>query len=172
MELFPAILNRLQQLAGFNFTYSSFPTTTATGSISSTTTIKRKQGRRKRKFQHINLPEVQLISLLIIAVKLFYPFDDSLGEGEGEGGVNVDANVKRYPYSWRDPAAQIMDWKAWMGFQKEFSDEGGGGLGNGKAKGKEIGVRAGDVFGMDGRQIDEYLDWYERMWGGRGGKFS
>ncbi|OJD10497.1 ubiquitin-60S ribosomal protein L40 [Emergomyces pasteurianus Ep9510] len=138
LEPFPAILNRLKQLAGFNFTYYSLPTA--------------RSSSRRRKFQHINLPEVQLISLLIIAVKLFYPFDDSL----------------RYPYSWRDPAAQIMDWKAWEGFQKEFINEGGSGLGKVRVKGKEIGLQAGDVFGMDGKQIDEYLDWYEQMWGGRG----
>ncbi|OAX83010.1 hypothetical protein ACJ72_02641 [Emergomyces africanus] len=173
LEPFPAILNRLKQLAGFNFTYYSHPTTSPI-SVSTTTAIEgklvRKRRRRRRKFQHISLPEVQLISLLIIAVKLFYPFDDGLDEGESKrgGGVNANANVKRYPYSWRDPAAQIMDWKAWMGFQKEYSNEGGSGIGKVSLKGKEIGVQAGDVFGMDGRQIDEYLDWYEKMWGGRG----
>ncbi|KLJ10053.1 hypothetical protein EMPG_14534 [Blastomyces silverae] len=193
LEPFPAILNRLQHLAGFNFTYySSLPTAAASSVSSTATTIKGKPGtarrRKRRKFQSINLPEVQLVSLLIIAVKLFYPFDDSLGEGHGEGegegegegrgggALSAEANVKRYPYSWRDPAAQIMDWEAWMGFQREFSDEGGDSLANVegekattvKVKGREIGIRAGDVFGMDGRQIDEYLDWYERMWGGRG----
>ncbi|QSS57503.1 RNA polymerase I specific transcription initiation factor Rrn7 [Histoplasma capsulatum var. duboisii H88] len=179
LEPFPAILNRLQHLARFDFTFSSFPATASSVSINSTT--KRKHGMRKKrkKFQYINLPEVQLISLLIITVKLFYPFDDSLGEGEGEvngkgeGAPRVEANVKRYPYSWRDPAAQVMDWKAWMGFQRDFSDGVEHAVGNGKkgpkmkVKGREIGVRAGDVFNMDGKQIDEYLDWYERMWGGR-----
>ncbi|PGG99193.1 ubiquitin-60S ribosomal protein L40 [Blastomyces parvus] len=178
LEPFPAILNRLRHLAGFDFTYYA---TAIKGKLG---TARRRS--RRRKFQSINLPEVQLVSLLIIAVKLFYPFDDSLGEGQGEGEVegkdrgggmlNAEANVKRYPYSWRDPAAQIMDWEAWMGFQRQFSDEGGDGLAKGegeeakkvKVKGKEIGIRAGDVFGMDGTQIDEYLDWYERMWGGRG----
>ncbi|OJD20665.1 ubiquitin-60S ribosomal protein L40 [Blastomyces percursus] len=175
LEPFPAILNRLQYLAGFNFTYYPSSSTTASSVSSAAATIKGKPGvarrRERRKFQPINLPEVQLVSLLIIAVKLFYPFDDSLA------ALNAEANVKRYPYSWRDPAAQIMDWEAWMGFQREFSDEGGDGLVNVegyevkkkvKVKGREIEIQAGDVFGMDGRQIDEYLDWYERMWGGRG----
>ncbi|EQL35081.1 hypothetical protein RJZ56_007577 [Blastomyces dermatitidis] len=190
LEPFPAILNRLQHLAGFNFTYYPSLCTAASSVSSAATPIKGKPGaarrRKRRKFQSINLPEVQLVSLLIIAVKLFYPFDDNLGdlgrtedededEGEGEGrgrgrhkvSLKAEANVKRYPYSWREPAAQIMDWEAWMRFQREFSDEGEE-VKKVKVKGREIGIQAGDVFGMDGRQIDEYLDWYERMWGGRG----
>ncbi|KGQ02123.1 ubiquitin-60S ribosomal protein L40 [Paracoccidioides lutzii Pb01] len=146
LEPFLPVLNRLQQLAGYSFSYSS-PITCST-----TTSTRRKC---KRKFHRNHLPEVQLVSLLIIAVKLFYPFDD------GEGSTDGLTNVKRYPFSWRDPAAQIMNWEAWRVFQGE-------GKGKGKEKERQIGVRAGDVFGMNEGEIDKYLDWYEGMFAGRG----
>ncbi|PGH16823.1 ubiquitin-60S ribosomal protein L40 [Helicocarpus griseus UAMH5409] len=158
LEPFPAILNALQHLARFNFSYT-FPI-----SPSPTTTTYIRKGKTRRKFHRLHLPELQLMSLLIIAVKLFYPFDD----GEEQGG-----GVKRYPYLWRDPSAQILDWGAWCwndgGEEGEGVNRGNNGKGKAGKMGKEeaIAVQAGDVFEMTQEQIDDYLDWYEGMWGGR-----
>ncbi|EEP81687.1 predicted protein [Uncinocarpus reesii 1704] len=122
-QIYPAV-NRLNEMAGFKF---SFP---------------EKFGR----FNRTCLPEVQLMSLVIMATKLFYPFDD----------------LKRYPHSLKDPAAQVMDWDAWTEAQKEFDLRGKSGVRIGK--GHEIEVNETDVFQMTPVQLDDYMDWYSKMW--------
>lgn len=86
------------------------------------------------------------MSLVVIATKLFYPFDDT----------------KRYPNSLNDPAAQVMDWQAWAELQKEFDARGKRGARIGK--GFDIEVNEEDVLQMTPIQLDDYMDWYSKMW--------
>lgn len=118
-------MNRLQKLVGFTY---SFPTSL------------------KGRFKHLVLPEAQMMALVVIATKLFYPFDD----------------VKRYPTSVREPAAQVIDWKLWAQAQRRFENRAtaGGRIG----KGNEILVNENDVLKMTPQQLDEYMDWYEKSW--------
>ncbi|PGH03775.1 ubiquitin-60S ribosomal protein L40 [Polytolypa hystricis UAMH7299] len=127
LETFPAV-NQLAKYAGFTYEFRH----SITG-----------------RFHKVYLPEVQLISLLVVVVKLFYPLDD----------------IERYPSSSREPAGQIMDWRAWVEAQKAFDERGkeGGRLG----KGHEMGVTDADALNMTHSQLDEYMDWYEAMWTGR-----
>jgi RNA polymerase I-specific transcription initiation factor RRN7 len=94
----------------------------------------------------LHLPEVQLITLIVISTKLFFPFDD----------------IKRYPVSTREPSAQVLDWKLWGQVQRHFDrrETAGGRIG----KGNEILVTEKDVFDMTPAQLDEYMDWYETSW--------
>lgn len=124
VEIYP-IVNQLQKLVGFTFQYPALV---------------------KDKITHLLMPEVQLMSLIVIATKLLFPFDD----------------VERYPESTKEPGSQRLDWKNWLEAQKQFEalTNEGGRIG----KGNELLVNEKDVFDMTALQLDEYMDWYEKSW--------
>lgn len=99
----------------------------------------------ERKKAH-HYPEVQLIVLIVIVTKLLFPFDD----------------VKRYPTTSKEPAAQTMEWSQWALAQKAFDSD--------SHFGKTIGERAAihvtdnDVLNMSADQLDHYMDWYANNW--------
>ncbi|KAF7597094.1 Pol I core factor CF [Aspergillus hancockii] len=84
IEIYSAV-KRLQDLLGFTF---EFPT------------------RLVGSSRPLHLPEVQLITLIVISTKLFFPFDD----------------VKRYPVSAKEPTTQVIDWKVWAQAQRHFDN--------------------------------------------------
>ncbi|KAL9103995.1 MAG: hypothetical protein Q9163_001015 [Psora crenata] len=92
------------------------------------------------------LPEVFLISLIVIVVKLYHPFD----------------TIDRFADSASDLAALTVDWASWLQAreQHELRLKDGGHL----PRGTEINVTEQDVMKMTGEQLDDYLDWYERTW--------
>ncbi|THC99406.1 hypothetical protein EYZ11_001130 [Aspergillus tanneri] len=124
VEIYPSV-KRLQTLLEFNFEY---PT--------------KNIGRRSA----LHLPELQLMSLIVISTKLLFPFDDT----------------ERYPTTAREPTTQVIDWELWAQAQRHFANRetSGGQIG----KGNEILVKEKDVFNMTPSQLDEYMDWYENSW--------
>ncbi|KAI9736039.1 MAG: Pol I core factor CF [Claussenomyces sp. TS43310] len=86
-------------------------------------------------------PEVQLMALIIIATKLAYPFDD----------------IPRTPSGVGDPSTLSVDWKVWQQLFTDLPDKG-------CKRGGMIHVRQEDVFKMNGKSLDEYLDWYHKIW--------
>lgn len=124
VDIYPAV-QRLNKLVGFTF---AFPTAIA--------------GKRRP----LHLPEVQIMTLVIISTKLLFPFDD----------------IKRYPESAREPATQAIDWQIWAQVQRHFHqrETSSGRIG----KGNEILINEKDVFNMTPSQLDEYMDWYENSW--------
>ncbi|GKZ34338.1 hypothetical protein AbraIFM66950_004568 [Aspergillus brasiliensis] len=124
IDIYPAV-KKLQHLLGFKF---EFPT--------------RVSGKRRL----LQLPELQLVALIVISTKLLFPFDD----------------IERHPTSSKDPAIQVIDWNLWSQIQRHFDNREtpAGQLG----KGKEILVNERDVFSMTPSQLDEYMDWYENSW--------
>ena len=102
--------------------------------------------RHGSRQQRSHLPEIRLMALLIIAVKIYYPFD----------------LLNRHPRSQLDVAVLNIDWDIWCKLQKEHDTritlEGKIGRGN------EMLVNEQDIMNMSGEQLDEYLDWYERTW--------
>ncbi|KAG5217557.1 RNA polymerase I-specific transcription initiation factor [Trichophyton interdigitale] len=99
-----------------------------------------------RRFHRIYLPEVQLMCLVIVATKLLFPFD----------------NVKRYPWALNDPSIQVIDWEKWAEAQSAFDRRGisQGFLTNGAA----MQATEMDAMEMTQQQLDEYMDWYDRLW--------
>jgi RNA polymerase I-specific transcription initiation factor RRN7 len=99
-------------------------------------------GRRKP----LDKPEHQLVTLVVIATKLLFPFDD----------------IQRHPKSAQEPTVQAIDWDSWAEVQNHFGrrDASAGRIG----KGKEILVNEEDVLTMTPDQLDEYMDWYETSW--------
>ncbi|KAJ6119408.1 hypothetical protein N7523_003688 [Penicillium sp. IBT 18751x] len=118
----------LQQLIDFDFTYPS---------------VLESQKRRNS----LQLPEVQLVVLLVISTKLIFPFDD----------------LKRYAASHREPATQIMDWSRWEYNQKWFEHLS---MAQDDKLDKETLIRINDhdIFQMEPDQLDQYMDWYESSW--------
>jgi len=86
-------------------------------------------------------PEAQIIGLIIIATKLCQPFDD----------------IVRVPESVTDPSGLRLDWKTWSEIMTEKPHKG-------LKNGQEINVTDVDVFKMKGKELDDYLDWYQRTW--------
>jgi RNA polymerase I-specific transcription initiation factor RRN7 len=109
----------------------------------------------KKKFSYSELPEAQIIALVIVSTKLLLPFDD----------------LKRRPTSGHEPSSQVIDWQIWAHAQKKFDDKTSekGKIG----KGNEILINDRDVFNMTGNQLDEYMDWYENGWlDGKGNRLT
>ena len=94
--------------------------------------------------QTCSLPEIQLVCLLVIAVKLYHPFDTSI----------------RHVRSLADPAALTIDWESWVDGQSSCKMHATGGTH--LERGSEISVTEKDAMNMTGEQLDEYMDWYER----------
>lgn len=93
-----------------------------------------------------SFPEVQLLALLVVAVKLHHPFD----------------GTDRHASTLTDLGVMTIDWDVWCKNQKEFDARVT--LGGKIGRGNEMKVRDRDVLNMTGDQMDEYLDWYERTW--------
>ncbi|KAE8374047.1 hypothetical protein BDV26DRAFT_270799 [Aspergillus bertholletiae] len=120
-----AAVKRLQELLGYSF---EFP--------------KRLSDKNKPR----DLPEIQLITLIVISTKLLFPFDD----------------LKRYPKSAKEPTTQVIDWKLWAQAQRNFDNRE---TARGKiGKGNEILVNEHDVFNLTPSQLDDYMNWYENNW--------
>ena len=95
----------------------------------------------KRTYDATSTPEIQLMSLVVIATKLAHPFDD----------------VDRTPESYSDPSAVKINWSQWV---KSASRESQKGL----ARGEAIKVTDADVWNMNAGKLDDYLDWYQKTW--------
>lgn len=102
-----------------------------------------KSGHRQKTS---SLPEVSLISLLVVAVKLNHPFD----------------NLPRHAHALTDLAVLKIDWEIWTEAHQSHAARIGpeGHL----TRGSEINVTEDDVMTMSGEQMDDYLDWYECTW--------
>lgn len=92
-----------------------------------------------------SFPEIKLVALIIIAVKIYHPFD----------------SLPRHPRSDADLGTLAIDWEAWCdAFAKHdarYTSEGQLGRGN------EMNVKEKDVMNkLTTSQLDEYLDWAER----------
>lgn len=117
----------LKSLLGFNFAFG----TTASGA------------KQKRI---LDLPEVQLMALIVVATKLLFPFDD----------------LERHPATAKEPATQAINWSLWARAQNHLinRENADGGIG----KEKVIQLTDNDVLSMAPSQLDEYMDWYESNW--------
>ncbi|KZF23440.1 hypothetical protein L228DRAFT_282169 [Xylona heveae TC161] len=121
LDLYPAVL-RLAETAGVSFTFRP---------SSGLLTV---------------LPEVQLISLLIMAVKLCQPLD----------------SIPRYPQSQVEPATLLVDWATWAAASRDPNVSESAVHGTTKERQSEI--KEEDVFKMTEYDIDDYLGWFEQTW--------
>lgn len=95
-------------------------------------------------------PEAQLMALVVIATKLLFPFDSS--------------TVKRYPKSPNAPGAVRMNWDAWLDAKRAYDDAPASSCDTAIGPGSEMALKDIDILDMNAQQLDEYMDWYQRMW--------
>jgi len=124
LEVFPAV-TRLAHLIGCNFTFLS----------------------TREKYTLVSChPELQLLSLLVVAIKLLYPFD----------------SVTRHPKSSSEPAALTVDWEVWIKVRERLDLAHK--INKDTKEKTPVEIAEQDVFSMDGQQIDKYLDWFGATW--------
>ena len=92
------------------------------------------------------LPEIQLVSLLVITVKLYHPFD----------------NREHYVKSTTEAGFLAIDWDVWSHAHQVHdtatkSDRP-------YSPGSEINVTEHDVMTMSDVQADACMDWFEKTW--------
>ncbi|KAI5302042.1 Pol I core factor CF, partial [Ascosphaera pollenicola] len=142
LEIYPAMTS-LQKLVQFKLAYLDQHDGKAGGKV----------------FHRIQLPELQLMALLVVTVKLFYPFQEdvaSAGKRTGNGGECL--RVRAYD----EPASLVFDWGKWLAVHKEDEEKRASDatkLENDEA----LCTRETDAFELSEEQMDDYMDWYERM---------
>ncbi|MCJ1479159.1 Pol I core factor CF [Lambiella insularis] len=92
------------------------------------------------------LPEIQLLAMLVVTVKLYYPFD----------------SIERHSRSLTDMGCLTIDWDVWNKAQEDYATKIKGD--KPFIDGSEVLVNEHDVFDLSNQQIDAYLDWYEKTW--------
>ena len=95
------------------------------------------------------LPETSLVSLLIIAAKLFHDFPPL---------------STAYVISENEPAFLNLDWTAWSAAHALHDAAKTELLARPFKPGQEMDMREEDVTGMTAEQMDAYMDWYARTW--------
>ncbi|KAI5368155.1 Putative transcription initiation factor Rrn7, Zinc-finger [Septoria linicola] len=103
----------------------------------------------------LRCPEVRLMTLVVIATKLLFPFDDA----------------KRYPKSSRDMTALKMDWEVWQQVQSRgnMSIDDNSAVRHVVSQDESSHLTYQNAFTMTEEQsleladdrLDQYLDWYE-----------
>ncbi|GAW25114.1 putative RNA polymerase I specific transcription initiation factor Rrn7 [Rosellinia necatrix] len=89
-------------------------------------------------------PETFLASLVLVSTKLAYSLD----------------NVERPPINQHDPRRMQVDWKAWQRITTEKPTGQSANL----RRGEEYKVTADDALTLDKTKLDDYMDWFEKMW--------
>ncbi|TGJ87384.1 hypothetical protein E0Z10_g1389 [Xylaria hypoxylon] len=98
-------------------------------------------GKRTRTMDN---PEVLLASLVVVSTKLLYSLD----------------GVERPPISQKDPRRTKIDWGKWQKITAEKPAEERTNL----TRGEEYKVTPDNILTLDKTKLDDYMDWFERMW--------
>ncbi|KAM0712485.1 hypothetical protein Q7P37_011581 [Cladosporium fusiforme] len=98
--------------------------------------------------QVLRYPEAQLMALLVVSVKLFFPIDD----------------IDRHPVSANDLSVLQMDWSAWVATHNSVSnpDDPQHETPTPHMTFPEaFNISEPDCLAMGDEELDRYLDWYE-----------
>ncbi|KAI1142116.1 hypothetical protein F5Y05DRAFT_369724 [Hypoxylon sp. FL0543] len=96
-----------------------------------------------KKIRTMDNPEVLLISLVVVSAKLLYPLD----------------GIDRPPRSHEDPRSLKVDWAKWQQAMHDNTTET-----SSLRRGEEYKVTTEDVLTMDKTKLDDFMDWFEKMW--------
>jgi RNA polymerase I-specific transcription initiation factor RRN7 len=100
------------------------------------------------KLRSMSNPEVLLITLVVVSVKLLYSLD----------------GVDRPPRNHQDPRSLKVDWDVWQNAMKDRSRKDSAHLG----RGEEYLVAPNEALTMDKTKLDDFMDWFEKTWTGDG----
>ena len=92
------------------------------------------------------MPDVQLACVLVIAVKLLYPFDQRA----------------RHPRWMTEPTVAVVDWNVWLREKEKFDGERSRHLPLTDDDAEK--VREVDVPEMSDAMLDRYMDWFQQRW--------
>ncbi|RYP52002.1 hypothetical protein DL768_002798 [Monosporascus sp. mg162] len=101
-----------------------------------------------RRIQSMSNPEILLAALVIVAAKLLYSPD----------------GTERTPRGDHDPRRLRLDWAVWRENIEDRSRQAPSHL----RRGEEYKVDPNDALTMDKTKLDDYMDWFEKMWVGDG----
>ena len=99
--------------------------------------------KRPRKTP-VAMAEVQLMSFLIIATKLLFPFSDGSMKSKPRGHPQLG-----------------LRWSAWLRTHKNYQPSQNSGAESAIQPGKHIEIQDRDVLTMSPEQLDSYMDWYQ-----------
>jgi RNA polymerase I-specific transcription initiation factor RRN7 len=111
-------------------------------------------GSKTTSSRVLRYPEVQLMSLLVVSTKLFFPIDD----------------IDRHPVSANDLSALQMDWSEWAAAQGPLLDGGGESeiIQNSRVDTphdltfpEAFSISESDCLAMGDEELDRYMDWYQ-----------
>lgn len=97
-----------------------------------------------KRIRTMNNPEVLLTSLVVVSTKLLYSLD----------------GVERPPINDQDPRRKKINWEEWQKITAEKPAEERRHL----VRGEEYEITADDTLSMDKTKLDDYMDWFEKMW--------
>ncbi|KAI0431669.1 hypothetical protein F5Y09DRAFT_186085 [Xylaria sp. FL1042] len=97
-----------------------------------------------KRIRTMDNPEVLLVSLVVVSTKLLYSLD----------------GVERLPISPQDPRRTKVDWEKWQEITAEKPVEERANL----VRGEEYKVTAEDALTIEKTKLDDYMDWFEKMW--------
>ncbi|KAI1107043.1 hypothetical protein F4804DRAFT_258391 [Jackrogersella minutella] len=101
-----------------------------------------------KRIRTMDNPEVLLISLVVVSAKLLYPLD----------------GIERPPRSHEDPRGLKIDWSKWQETMQSNPADTSSAL----RRGEEYQVTPEDALTMDKTKLDDFMDWFEKMWIGDG----
>ncbi|RMZ81064.1 hypothetical protein DV738_g2350, partial [Chaetothyriales sp. CBS 135597] len=121
------LAKQLNSIASFTFTYPSAPVS--------------------RRQPVSTYPEAQLVSLVVLATKLLFPFDAQ--------------HVERYPSSLSQPGALLLNWAEWVKLKDSFQKSMAGLKEHRGQTGSHLLTNDLGVMSMTDNQLDKYMDWYQ-----------
>lgn len=139
IEVYPAV-KQLVTLTNFDFIYD----------CGTEKRVHERNGRNKPRKTPVVWPEMQLISLIIVATKLLFPFP-----------IPITATTT-HPRSPTEPSTSTirLDWSIWLSLHKQQVNSQNR---NEPIKpGKEIEIHDTDLLEMSDDALDAYMDWYQR----------
>ncbi|MCJ1338308.1 hypothetical protein MMC09_003594 [Bachmanniomyces sp. S44760] len=101
-----------------------------------------------------SLPDIQLLALLIIAVKLYHPFP----QASSSSSTTSKTAVQISPQSQTSLGTLGLNWHAYSKAKSQQMNT------HPPRQPTELLTTEKDVMAMDDAQLDSYLDWYERTW--------
>ncbi|KAI0132773.1 hypothetical protein BJ170DRAFT_261598 [Xylariales sp. AK1849] len=97
-----------------------------------------------KRIRAMDNPEVVLITLIVVSTKLVHSLD----------------GVERPPVSEDDPRVRQINWTEWQKARESSPPIQKHGL----EKGTEHKVTANKALAMDKGEVDDFMDWFEKMW--------
>ncbi|KAK6343423.1 Pol I core factor CF [Orbilia blumenaviensis] len=117
-----------------------------------------------RKYRLLNCPDIQLMALLVISLKLCWGLDDD--DTEVLRRMKVDKKGRALPrfakQEW-EIANLGFEWESW---REVFEMDVEGGAKAGRERNWQLGVDEAEIYGWSGEEMDEYLEWFEKNWAG------